>query len=355
MKDLFCELKNGDYIEKMQVLLYLFGIINSGNDLDNNFILDVFDRNQAEYNMFKEPSSNAFNLFFEIMDKQTEEHPFYQAILQFNGLIKTDLIRSIDIYSGAIYSLNDIKIELYKQLNRFLFINDLQPNKIDANGEYFIHSKIIVFYPKSFLNYSANKDAYKNINKRLETAFLFLIFHEFCGHFKTHINNNILSPKYYLNNDITLVLSTFIKADSGFIFEHVLTNTIIDLKSIIQEENSVDLLNVKYYTQKNFKELNDKIEQLSNNILFEPESSKDEKKKSKDNSNGEKSSLKGLPDDLIKKLEEAEKNIDNYGYRQLYSLFKIPDNMTLEQFEEILKNNFVYKKFKRIATDDKKY
>ncbi len=358
MKDLFCELKNGDYIEKIQVLLYLFGIINSGNDLDNNFILDVFDRNQAEYNMFKEPSSNAFNLFFEIMDKQTEEHPFYQAILQFNGLIKTDLIRSIDIYSGAIYSLNDIKIELYKQLNRFLFINDLQPNKIDANGEYFIHSKIIVFYPKSFFNiqnYSANKDAYKNINKRLETAFLFLIFHEFCGHFKIHINNNILSPKYYLNNDITLVLSTFIKADSGFIFEHVLTNTIIDLKSIIQEENSVDLLNVKYYTQKNFKELNDKIKQLLNNILYEPESSKDEKKKSKDNSNREKSSLKGLPDDLIKKLEEAEKNIDNYGYRQLYSLFKIPDNMTLEQFEEILKNNFVYKKFKRIATDNKKY
>ena len=112
---------------------------------------------------------------------------------------------------------------------------------------------------------------------------------------------------------------------------------------------------MKYYTQKNFKELNDKIEQLSNNILFEPESSKDEKKKSKDNSNREKSSLKGLPDDLIKKLEKAEKNIDNYSYRQLYSLFKIPDNMTLEQFEEILKNNFVYKKFKRIATDDKKY
>ena len=51
-----------------------------------------------------------------------------------------------------------------------------------------------------------------------------------------------------------------------------------------------------------------------------------------------------MPDDLIKKLEKAEKNIDNYSYRQLYSLFKIPDNMTLEQFEEILKNNFVYKK-----------
>ena len=114
------------------------------------------------------------------------------------------------------------------------------------------------------------------------------------------------------------------------------------MKHIIQEENSEDLLNVEYYTKKNFKELNDKINQLSNNILYEPKYSLEEKKKSKDNSNEEKSSLKGLPDYLIKKLEDAEKNIDNYGYRQLYPLFKIPDYLTLEQFEEILKNNFVY-------------
>ena len=40
---------------------------------------------------------------------------------------------------------------------------------------------------------------------------------------------------------------------------------------------------------------------------------------------------------------------------KLYPLFKIPDYMTLEQYNKILKNNLVYKKFKRIATDDKKY
>ena len=62
-----------------------------------------------------------------------------------------------------------------------------------------------------------------------------------------------------------------------------------------------------------------------------------------------------MPDYLIKKLEDAEKNVGGCGCRRLYPLFKIPDYLTLEQFEEILKNNFVYKKFKRIATDDKKY
>jgi len=358
MKDLFSEIKNGDYLEKIQVLLYLFETINSDKPLDYNYILDIFNKNQNEYNLYNKPSSEAFKLFFEIMDNQTEECPFYQAILQFNGLIKTDLFRDIDIYSGAIYSLNDIKIELYKKINRFLFINDIQPDKKEADGEFFIHSKILVFYPKSFFNiqnYYTNKDLYKNNNKRLQAAFLFLIFHEICGHFKTHIKNNKLSPKHYFNNDLTLLLSTFKKADSGFIFEVILANNFTDLKCLIEGERLEELLDVKYYTQKNFKELNDKINQLSKNILCGPESSIDEKKKSKDNSKGEKCSLKGLPDHLIKKLEEAEKNIDNYGYHQLYPLFKIPDNMTSEHFDEILKNNLVYKKFKAIAIDEKKY
>ena len=358
MKDLFSEIKNGDYLEKIQVLLYLFETIYFDKPLDNNYILDVFDKNQNEYNLYKEPSSEAFKLFYEIMDNQTEECPFYQAILQFNGLIKTDLFRDIDIYSGAIYSLKDIKIELYKKMNRFLFINDIESDKKEADGEFFIHSKILAFYPKSFFEiekYYVKKDVYKNINKRLQAAFLFLIFHELCGHFKTHINNNKLSPRHYFNNDLTLILSTFKKVDSGFIFECILANDCIDLSCIIEGEGSEELLDVKYYTQKNFKELNDKINQLSKNVLYGPESSIDEKKKSKNNSKGEKSSLKGLPDHLIKKLEEAEKNIDNYGYHQLYPLFKIPENMTSEHFDEILKNNLVYKKFKAIAVDDKKY
>ena len=73
MKDLFRRIKNGDYLERIQVLLHLFGIINSGNDLNNNDILDIFDRNNTEFNLYKKPSSEAFRLFFEIMDYQTEE------------------------------------------------------------------------------------------------------------------------------------------------------------------------------------------------------------------------------------------------------------------------------------------
>ena len=66
--------------------------------------------------------------------------------------------------------MNDIKIELYKQINRFLFINDFKPNKKGIDGVFFVHYKIVAFYPISFFNiknYYANKDVYKNINKRL--------------------------------------------------------------------------------------------------------------------------------------------------------------------------------------------
>ena len=236
MKCLFKEIKNGDYLEKIQVLLYLFGVINSGKNLANNIILDVFDKNQSQYDLYKKPSSEAFNLFFEIIDNQKEDYPFYQTLLQFKGLIKTNLIRNIDMYSGVICSLNDITIELYKKINRFLFINDFLRENDEVNGEFHLHSKILVFYPKSSFNsqnYYRNKDSYKNLDKRLQAAFFFLIFHVACGHLKTYINNNVLSPRHYFNNNITLILSTFIKSDSGFIFENILTNNCIDLRCLI--------------------------------------------------------------------------------------------------------------------------
>ena len=69
----------------------------------------------------------------------------------------------------------------------------------------------------------------------------------------------------------------------------------------------------------------------------------------------EEKELKELPDYQIKLLEEADKNLDKYGYHQLYPLFKIPDNMSREKFNDILKNNRVYKKFSEIAKDNKKY
>ena len=68
-----------------------------------------------------------------------------------------------------------------------------------------------------------------------------------------------------------------------------------------------------------------------------------------------KNELKGLPEDLIIKLEEVSKNLDEYNYNRLYPLFKIPENMTFKKFDEILRDNIVYRKFKQIISKGAKY
>ena len=354
IKSNLLKIKDATYLEKIQVLLYLYTFLNKDN---NNFdirCIDIFDKkNNDIFDPYVDPCIESFNQFCDIIDKQKENCPFYQAILQFNGLIKTDLIRDIKMYSGAISSLLDIKFEIIKKINRFFFVYNCTGQSSD--GEFYPNSKIIVFYPKSFV--SLEKDSKKkNIIKKTATAFLFLIFHEFCGHFKTHINNNQNSPMHYINNDLNLMLLNFANIDSGFLFEHILTNNFIDLKMIIQAENSEELFDSKYYIQDNFNELRKKIGQISSNILYFPKVNlNNEKKKYPKISEEKKNELKGLPEDLIIKLEEVSKNLDEYNYNRLYPLFKIPENMTFKEFDEILKDNIVYRKFKQIISKGAKY
>ena len=96
-------MKDSNYFEKIQELLYLYSIFNRN---DNNFdihCIDIFDKNNNdEFDPFFEPCIESFKQFCNIMDKQKENCPFYQAILQFNGLVKTDLIWDIKMYSGTI-------------------------------------------------------------------------------------------------------------------------------------------------------------------------------------------------------------------------------------------------------------
>ena len=53
-------------------------------------------------------------------------------------MIKTDLITGKEIYSSSINSLKDIKIELIKKINRFLFIDKHNDNPTERG---FFHVK----------------------------------------------------------------------------------------------------------------------------------------------------------------------------------------------------------------------
>ena len=348
------QMTNVSYLEKIQILLHLFNNINNKNFISDTFFIDIFEKKNNILNMYYEPCIDAFNLFFDIIDKQTESCSFYQAILQFNGIIKTDLFTGKKMYSGAIHSLKDIKFEIIKTINKFFFIDNKE--KPDADGKYYLNFNIIVFYPSSFYD-TSNDYKKKDITKKLQVAFLFLIFQEFCGNLKTNINNVESSPKHYLNNDLNLIFTNFDNADSGFIFEHILTNKSIDLKMIIQEEHIDVLFDSKYYIKENFDDLRKIINQISPNILYSREIGEVEnKKKDRKKSEGDKQNLKGLPESFIKKLEEVEENLEEYNYHRLYPLFQIPENMTSEEFDNSLKNNKVYKKFKKIIDNqDAKY
>ena len=344
-------MKNAKYLERIQILLFLFNNIENRKCNVNYYFIDIFEESNNSFNIFYNPCIKAFDLFFEILDKQNEECPFFQAILQLNGLIKTDLISGIKMYSGIINSLKDIKFEIIKRLNRFCVIDTSLQTR--ADGEFFPNCKIIAFYPSGHFE---DKDCkIKNIKVKLQTAFLFLIFHEVCGHLKTNINNIELSPVHYLNNDLNIIFTNFKKADSGFIFEHILTNNAIDLKMIIQEEFAEQLFDVKYYIQKDFNDLREKINIISPKILYYPETDKIVNKKKSNSKSEVKSNLKRLPDFLARKLEEAEENLEEYNYHRLFPLFKVPDNMTPTEFDDILKNNRVYKKFMKIISNDAKY
>lgn len=58
----------------------------------------------------------------------------------------------------------------------------------------------------------------------------------------------------------------------------------------------------------------------------------------------------------MERLNEAEKNLNDYNYHSLFPLFEIPQGISRSEFDELLKDNIVYKKFlKCLPSDDYRY
>ena len=154
--------------------------------------------------------------------------------------------------------------------------------------------------------------------KRISTSFLFLIFHELGGHFKTHLNNIILSPFHFIDDNLNLIYKEFNKRDSGNIFEYILTGHIINPKKIIKSEGDEELFDLKYYIQPNFNDLKQKLNNLSSNI-FEQSISDNTSNKTKKFGKFEKNKknkIEKLPDWFMERLNEAEKNLNDYNYHR---------------------------------------
>ena len=186
----------------------------------------------------------------------------------------------LKMYSGSIISLKDIKFELIKSINRFLIADLKSISKSDAF--FSINSEIITFNLGSFMT----RIDFTNIEKRLTSIFLFLIFHEICGHFKTNISNNQIenSPSYHLDENLNLIFTIFGMYDSGFIFESLLTGNIIDCKKLLLDKKSEKLLDIKLYIQDNFNDLKKLIEEFDPKVTTtNPKFRYDDKKKPTNN------------------------------------------------------------------------
>ena len=339
-----------DYLTRIKVLIYYYNyLIESRKKNDINIVNIYNDGKNFEYII--EP----FYLFFKILDQQNEFSAFYKAIHQFNGKIKYDLLKNLRIYSGSIISLNDIKFELIKTINTFCFVDF---DDINTNANFSLSSEIVTFCPISFTNYGDDITSTQSY-----TIFLFLIFHEVCGHMKTNINNITGSPSYHLDKDLNIIYLDMESNDSGFLFECILSGNIINCKAMFQNSSTKELFDIKYYIQDNFNDLRNKINKIGKSIIgnkFTYQNYNDKKRPIKVEVDKEKKTNKKemdqLPKELLDTLSEIEQNLDEYNYHSLFPLFKIPEGMSLEVFQELLKDNPVYKKFKKLLpSKNKKY
>ena len=180
------KMTNLEYIDKIHVLL---GFINDKIfdedkrstpcqyylvNLDDNYMDDSF-----KY------SVKAYDLFFRIINELKEDSAFFICLTQINSSIFYEKTTKNKMYSGTMLTVNDIKLEIYKNVKRYFFITQYK-------GNYYAHfspnTKMVFYHPLTFLNdklLTIPKDKMENAT----VAILFLIFHEVCGHFKTRITN----------------------------------------------------------------------------------------------------------------------------------------------------------------------
>ena len=342
LKRIFKYLNKGDYLTRIKIFIYFYQYYEEVHLTDCK-IIDIYDQNNNEFSKFL-PIFESFKLFFKILDNQEEKSSFYQAIHQFNGRIRKELIKNLKMYSGSIISIKDIKFELVRKISRFFFVDVRTKTNNDA---FFSTScQLVTFNVLSFMD----KIDF-TFEKRISAVFLFLIFHEVCGHLKTNINNQAItdSPGHYLDENLNLIYTELSDSDSGFILESILTKNIMNCRLMLSEPKTEDLLDLKLYIQENFDDLKKKVEEFSPKIIIKnPQFKYDDKKKTNIiNNRDELYETKELPKSFIDKLKEVEKNLDQYNYHSLYPLFKIPKGMNEAKFKKLLEDNPVYQKYKK--------
>lgn len=228
----------------------------------NDFFVLVNLEDDAIINKYRYIKT-AFDKLYKIIDELYENCALFKIIQQINSLIYKNALNNKNIYSGSILNLNDIKLELIQNLNRYIIISTKDRKYLENYAFFRDISLTITINIKSIL-----PDFLDNANcdlNNLSTVILFLIIHEALGHKKKNINNeNIDTPReYYGTNFEELSLET---SDSGLMLENIIFGKVFEPKYLINNKNPQILLNEKLYLEKNFENLHKLYSELENNL-----------------------------------------------------------------------------------------
>ena len=324
-----------EYIDRIKILITFIVKIMRAIDVkkihyDMFHLVNLDDKDSYEaFNFVKD----GFDVFYQIIDNLTEDCPFFQAIHQFNSLIYKDLVSKEERHSGSILNLNDIKLELVKNINRFIFLSEKSFNLCNEHANFEPSGLVVTFNMFSFSKEENDILDLDNFAKGA-SAILFLLFHECLGHQKKHINNEKSNtPSKHYKTDFQEFSCT--KIDTGLALEMILIGKIVNIKYLMKSKNSEKLLDAKLYTGKDFQQLRNIYALIENDII----------NNNRENNNNQSESNNQNNKNIIK----AENNILNKNKDHLMypELFKLYSEISKDQ-EEKLKDDEDYQRFLNI-------
>ena len=315
-----------EYIDRIKILIsFMIKIIDIVDG--KNLCYDMFNLididNVNSYEMFPYVK-NAFDIFYEIIDNLTEDCALFQVIDQFNSLIYKDVISGENQHSGSILNLNDIKLELVKNINRFIFLSEKSYYDCNEYANFETSGLLVTFNLFSFFR-DIDNIYNENYYKKATSAILFLLFHECFGHQKKNINNeSIITPRMHYDNNFKYFSSE--KEDTGLALEIILLEKAVNIKYLMNSDNSEKLLSPQLYTGKDFnklKEIYDSIEKDN----YNNNTKKDLEKKDDLNSTSNKKSQSPGKNIIIK-------NQTHLMYEELYMLYRNVSDDRKEEYKD---------------------
>ena len=359
-KSILKSIVNLDYLDRIKVLITFIS-----NYYDNLFTTKLVPKNNKiikkrigpiddclvlvnldDENIIKKYSyiRDAFEIIYKIVDGLSKECALFRMIQQFNRLILEETLTN-----SKKHNLNDIKLELIKNINRFLFISKKDRKYLDSYSYFREISSTVTINIRSIMHYFPENKNNEISFKNLVLVIFLLLLYENLGHKKKNINNeDIDSSKAYYGTDFEEL--SLNNSDTCIILEKILFGKPFNPKYLIKNNNPFILLDENLYLGKNFDNLKNIYSEIEKKFNYKSkiekrEEEKEEEKKEEENLNLENS---GKLINLTDNDDEEEEN--NLLFHDLFAIYGDLN----EEEKKRNENNLDYQKF-LIMYEEKKH